>query len=69
MGTDERKFIHDLATPLSAASLTLEAVIEELKSPECKNLELVQYLSDALKSIEKIKTLLEERRTFLIKNG
>jgi hypothetical protein len=62
--TPERKFIHDLASPLAAALLTLETAIEGARAGSdpvaLGDLEMIQV------ALDKMSRQLQERRAILI---
>lgn len=68
-GTDERKFLHDVAGPLSTAMLLLYIFLESLQKKADTSSEELLQIRQVSDSLEKIKKLLEERREILIKRG
>ncbi len=64
----ERKFLHDLATPLGTAMLLTDIILEDIQTRADIDPEDVMKLGDIYKALEKIKSLIYERREILIKN-
>ncbi len=68
-GSDERKFLHDLASPVGAALFLVDIVIDGLQSrPDIDSKEL-RRTGEVYQSLEKVKLMLHERREILIKRG
>jgi len=67
----ERQFLHDLATPLTTAFFILDVVSVELKKETTPHplAEIDEKLTKVRIALEKIKTLLQNRRQFLIEQG
>lgn len=65
--TDERKFLHDLSSPLSAAMFMIDVMIERAQSDEAEMTkdELVKQLNGVLETHTRLKTLIESRRAIL----
>jgi hypothetical protein len=66
---EERKFLHDIASPLGTAIFLVDAFLEDLTSkpnPDADGMAQVSAIYQALQSIQK---LLQERRETLIRNG
>lgn len=57
----ERVFIHAMASPLAGIEMILESVIEDMVSAGDSN-GYEERLKDVISGIEKMKTLLKERR-------
>ena len=67
--SDERKFLHDLASPLATALFLIDIAIEDAGSAALSgtaNLEIAESLRKTLGALEKMKALLHIRRTQLI---
>ncbi len=64
---DEREFLHDLAGALGTAFFLTDSVIESLKARPDAPLEEVGQLTKAYESLERVKGLLQKRRSILIK--
>lgn len=63
----DREFIHAMASPLAGIEMILESVVEDLEGKE-DELFIGERVKDSLKGIEKLRTLLAERREEII-NG
>jgi hypothetical protein len=62
--SDERKFLHDVASPLAAAIFTVETLLEDLRAePAPPDLKTVERLQGALAQIHQ---LIQARRSKLI---
>ena len=66
---EERKFIHEIASPLGAALLELDGVLMELKAAPEQNKQTILYLERVFKALQKTSALLTERRGILIQKG
>lgn len=68
-GSDEREFLHELASPLGTAIFVIDAVIDTVQSrPGVDPDELIQ-LAEIFQALEKMKKLLQGRREVLVKRG
>ncbi len=66
---EQRKFLHDLANPLSVLQGNLRIAVRTLEASNQQNPELVEVLkrlSKAMESSSKINSLLSERRQNLL---
>ena len=63
---DERKFLHDISSPIGAALLYVEAMEEDIQKSLPEVLPTVIKTKDLLKRIQ---TLLQERRQYLQSKG
>lgn len=63
----DREFIHAMASPLAGIEMILESVIEDLEGAS-DELMIGERVKDSLKGIERLRTLLAERREEII-NG
>lgn len=68
-GSDERKFLHDLASPLAAAIYNLESILDWKQSKPGADPEEISQLVQALEALGQVRRLLTERREVLIKRG
>lgn len=68
-GSDEREFLHNLASPLSTAIFLVDAALDNIQSRPEANADDVMQLVDAYQALERVKMLLQERREILIKRG
>ncbi len=66
---DERKFLHELSTPLGAALLFMDSVLEDIQNRSSTDPDDLMRLTEINKALNKINTLLTERRETLIKRG
>lgn len=67
--TDEKKFLHDLANPVSTALFLVDVVLESFQNrPDLNQDELLQ-LQEICHSLDKVKDLIQDRREFLEKRG
>lgn len=62
MKDKEREFIHAMASPLAGIEMILESVVEDVKDSGEDPMGLNERLKDVMLGIEKMKTLLRERR-------
>ncbi len=60
--TDEKKFIHDISSPIGVTYGMVEVVLDALKSSGTARPEDILRLEKALKSLDKVAGLLEQRR-------
>lgn len=67
-GSDERLFLHDLASPIGVAILCMDAVSAVVEASPTAAADLPRVLQ-AQKALQKVKTLLDERRQLLIQRG
>lgn len=67
--SDERRLLHDIATPLSIVILTMDMILEGLQKQSEINLEEILQMSQVTEQLEKIKALLVARREILIARG
>ena len=66
---NERKFLHDIASPLGTAIFLLDMTLEDMaKRPGIDPMELDQ-VKQAYQSLKQTQTMLEARREVLIKLG
>lgn len=64
---EEREFLHSMATPLGTAMLVLDALIESANRDGSES--DVKELLLAQKAMEKLKELLQNRRSVLLRKG
>lgn len=65
MEGDERKFLHDLASPLGTAVFIMDALTETFSGSADEKV----MISQAQEALDKVQKLLQERRVFLVKKG
>ncbi len=63
---EERKFLHDISTPISSVFFLLDMVIEKLSQDQSHNEEELKMLNTATKSMNTVKDLIQKRREILI---
>ncbi|MEK6578576.1 MAG: hypothetical protein AABZ55_05060 [Bdellovibrionota bacterium] len=68
-GSDERKFLHDIAGPVATAMFLLDAILESFQGVSGVSPSDVDQLRNALGALEKAKKMLEDRRAVLIQRG
>lgn len=68
-GSDEREFLHDLASPIGTAIFLVDAALDNMQSRADANSDDVMQLVDAYQALEKVKKILQERREILVKRG
>lgn len=68
-GSDEREFLHDLATPISTALFLADCVLDRLQSRSDVDQEDRAELTKIYEALEKVTQLLEKRREVLIARG
>ncbi len=68
MGTikDERKFLHDLSTPISTVFFLLDMTLERLQTDSDKNSDEIKMVEGAIRSMQIAKELITKRREILI---
>ena len=67
---EERKFIHDLASPLSSLQLDLENVAAVLEDAKPDDIELAKKMAaTCLKQVQKMAELLRQRRATLMQES
>ncbi len=69
-GSDERQFLHDLASPLGTAVFLLDIVIEDLKARlGAADSEELKHLATIHQQMERMRQMLGARRQLLIDRG
>jgi hypothetical protein len=58
----EREFIHALASPLAGVEMILESIVDDLKAEASDPMGFGERLTDVMAGIERMKTLLKDRR-------
>jgi len=66
MTRKERRFLHDLATPLSTLSFLLNSFLERARERPGVESGAIEAMERAMGSVEKIALLLRERRETII---
>ncbi len=67
--SNERKFLHDIASPLGAAIFLLDMTVEDMVKRTGANPEELNQIKQAFDSLKQIQALLEAKRDALIKLG
>lgn len=68
-GSDEREFLHDIASPIATASLGVDMVIDTLQNCADTDQILIQQLLLTHQALERVVSMLRERRQILIERG
>ena len=68
-GSDEREFLHDIATPLGTAMLLADSLLEEIQERKEADPDDVMRLGEIYKALNHLQELLVGRREILIKRG
>jgi hypothetical protein len=68
-GTDERTFLHDLATPLGTAMLLADSILEDVRTRPSVDPDDLMRLENIFQSLEKLDCLIRDRRQDLISRG
>ncbi len=63
---DERRFLHDLSTPMSTVFFLLDMTLERLQADPDKNEEEIKMIQGAVRSMQTAKDLISKRREYLI---
>jgi len=66
--TSERKFLHDLSSPLATALFLADVLAENLPAGSTLSTEDAQQLKTLLAELERVKTLIQKRRETLIQS-
>ena len=61
-GVDERRFLHDLSTPLSTVLLILDATLDQLSAGSVITYDEIAQITQAYESADKMRKFLEERK-------
>ena len=64
--SEERAFLHDIASPLGTALFATDSLMAEIQELPENEQKYLQQLKMIYKSLQKTKTLLDERRQTLI---
>lgn len=68
LAKDERKFLHDLASPLATLNLLLETTIAKVEAAGIPP-DLIERIKKSRNQVEKLNTLLRDRRETLLKRS
>lgn len=63
---DERRFLHDLSTPMSTVFFLLDMALEKLNVDPEKHSEEIKMLQGAVRSMQTARDLMQKRREILI---
>jgi hypothetical protein len=66
---EERKFLHDIASPVGAAIFVLDMVLDSMKSRADANPDELTQTQQVFDLLDKIKNAIEERRKILIQQN
>ena len=66
---DERKFLHDIASPLGTAIFVMDSLLDGIQSRAGGNKDDLDQACQVYEALEKIKKMLQDRREILIKRG
>lgn len=67
--TEERKFLHDIASPVGTAIFVLDMALESMRSGSDTNAEELAQIQQVFDLLDKIKKTIEQRRQTLIMQG
>lgn len=59
---DERKFLHDIATPTCTAIFVIDTLLDDVKNRPNAKQEEIEQLKQIFNSLEKIKKAIEARK-------
>ncbi len=65
VSSDEKKFIHDISSPLGTAICRLDVAIEDLRAQPAADPGCLEQIEKAYGSLQKARQLLEARRQLL----
>lgn len=68
-GSDERAFLHDLASPIGAALFLADMILDGMQSRPGVDQDELQQVLKLHQSLERVKKCLAERREILIQRG
>lgn len=68
-GSDEREFLHDMATPLGTAMLLTDSILEDFQGRDGNDPDDLMRLKEIFQSLEKLNVMLSKRREVLIARG
>jgi len=68
-GSNEREFLHDLATPLGTAMFLTDSTLEDFQARPDAEPDDIMRLGEIFQALEQIKMLMSERREILVKRG
>ena len=67
--SDERKFLHDIASPVGTALFVVDMVLDSMGSRSDVSAEELTQIKQVYEMLEKIKKTIEQRREVLIAQG
>jgi hypothetical protein len=67
--TAERKFLHDIASPVGTAIFVLDMVLDSMKSRTDANAAELAQTQQVFEVLNQIKKAIDERREVLIQQG
>jgi hypothetical protein len=68
-GSDERQFLHDMASPLGTVIFVADSLLEIMQSGPNADPEAIFQIKEMCEALEKLKNILSDRREVLIKRG
>ena len=68
-GSDEREFLHDLATPLGTALLLTDSLLDDVQNRPNVEPDDLMRLGEIYNSLEKLNNSLKIRREILVSRG
>lgn len=66
---DERKFLHDISSPVGTALLLIDMIAEGLQEKLPSDANEIQQIAQAAESLDKLKKMIVSRREILIQRG
>ena len=64
----ERKFLHDISSPLGTALLLSDSLAETVQPGTALTEESVDQIKTVLHELERVRTIIQKRREFLIES-
>jgi hypothetical protein len=68
-GSDEREFLHNIATPIASAYLIIDMIMDHMQNSPGADPELVDLALTAFRAIDEVRQKLHDRRQVLIDRG
>lgn len=67
--SEERKFLHDIASPISSGLFIVDMLLESMKSRPDADPDELKQTKQVFDLLEKLKKMIENRREILIQQG
>lgn len=67
--SDERKFLHDIASPLGTAMFLMDVLLDSLRDRAAVNPDELEQATQVCQALEKARQMLKDRRQALIDRG